>query len=86
MPTHRHPGRLILSNVKNAIRVRDESSAAMAGLLVRLRMSEDDLVRAHDAHCQFIRNGISFHAAHTMKERQMGIDYLENLEGYQSTV
>ena len=68
MTTHYQPGRLILSNLKNAIRVRDESKAAMAGLLVRLRMSEDDLVQAHDAHCQFIRNGISPHAANIIKE------------------
>ena len=58
----------------------------MAGLLARLQMSEDDIVQAHEAHCRFIRSGVTEHAANVIKERQLDIDYLENLEGFHSTV
>ena len=85
MTTNCPPGRLILTNVKHAISIRDESQAALAGLLRRLRMTEGDVKEAHDAHCRFIRSGVSEHADNMMRERQIDIDYLQHLEGFQSS-
>ena len=71
---------------KHAVNVRDENKAALAVLLIRLRMSVEDIEGAHEAHCRFIRNGISPHAAQVIKEREMDIEYLENLEGLHSSL
>ena len=83
---HCWSGRLILSNVKNAIKFRDESNTALAGLMPRLRISDEQIKEAHEAHCRFIRNGISNHAIVVIKQRQLDIDYLEHLEGCHSTL
>ena len=74
-----------MTNVKHAVSLRDENSAALALLLARLRMSAEEIEQAHEAHCRFVRNGVSPHAANVIRDRQMGIDYLENLEGYYSS-
>ncbi|CAD6591282.1 MAG: hypothetical protein TREMPRED_006062, partial [Tremellales sp. Tagirdzhanova-0007] len=79
-------GRLILTNVKHAINVRDESEAVLDALAIRLRMTQGDIVKAHEAHCLFVRSGVSQHAAIVMKKRQENMNYLEHLEAFKSTV
>ena len=46
-------------NVKHANNSREESQAALAGLLRRLRLSDENIKEAHEAHCRFIRNFLS---------------------------